>query len=193
LLKDFKELYAHVAIMGMAERSRKGGAIRKVWEAFPDADWLAFVDADGAISAKDVLRLIEHALAGDDNESVVAVRHQSEETPVHRPLLRRLSFRTFVWLAQRLLGVEFKDTQCGAKVVSGPAYRSVQSRLRETGFAFDAELLVALAQNGFPVVEVPVAWTEQEGGKIHPGLDGWGMASALLRIRRRIRRDWYRQ
>jgi hypothetical protein len=191
LLVEFSRVYPAVGIMGKHHRSRKGGAIRKAWDAYPEADLLAFVDADGAISAEDVMVLVERARTDASGSSVVAIRNDSVSTPVQRPIFRALSFSIFVTITRRLLGVEFKDTQCGAKVIMGPAYRAVLPKLMETGFAFDAELLLALQVNGFPVTEAPLAWTEQESGKVHPLLDSWGMLAALMRIRKRARGGWY--
>ena len=191
LLATFAETYPTVRLMTNSQRTRKGGAIRKAWDAFPEADWLAFVDADGAVGAEDILRLMRKASSSSTGTSVVAIRRNASETPVTRPLFRTISFKLFVALTRWLLGVRYKDTQCGAKVIAGPAYRSVRPFLEETGFAFDAELLLALQVNGFRVDEAAVAWTEQESGKVHPLRDAWGMIGALLRIRKRHRTGTY--
>jgi dolichyl-phosphate beta-glucosyltransferase len=49
--------------------------------------------------------------------------------------------------------------------------------------AFDSELLFALKQKGEGWIEVPLNWTEKEGGKVKPMRDAWGMLAALVRIR----------
>ena len=58
--------------------------------------------------------------------------------------------------------------------------------LRETGLAFDSELLATLKRDGAEWLEVPVSWVEKKGGKVHPLRDAWGMLAALWRVRRRI-------
>ena len=45
-------IYPAVEVMLFAERSRKGGAIYQAWDAAPEADLLAFVDADGAVDVR---------------------------------------------------------------------------------------------------------------------------------------------
>jgi hypothetical protein len=68
-------------------------------------------------------------------------------------------------------------------VISGNDYRRVASELRESGFAFDSELLVRLAKAGCVWREIPVGWTQKKGGKIRPLLDAWGMIAGLWRLR----------
>ena len=191
LVETFRQTYPVVGLMRHAVRSRKGGAIRNAWDACPEADWLAFVDADGAISAGDMAALMDRAMRGPA-QAVVAIRRDSPETPVVRPFLRGLSFRIFTSVTRALLNVPFSDSQCGAKVIPGAAYRHVRPLLQETGFAFDAELLLALRGYGCPIEEVPVAWSEQEHGKVHPLRDAWRILAGLFRIRHRSRSGHYR-
>ncbi|MEX0325575.1 MAG: glycosyltransferase [Puniceicoccaceae bacterium] len=190
LVEAFREVYPAVGLMHHAVRSRKGGAIRNAWDTCPEAAWLAFIDADGAISAHDLKRLIEKAVASSE-ATIVAIRRDSPETPVTRPFFRSLSFQVFTRLTRSLLGVPFADSQCGAKVIPAPAYHNVRPQLKETGFAFDAELLLALRETGCPIVEVPVTWTEKANGRVHPLRDAWRMLAALLKIRRRSRAGYY--
>jgi hypothetical protein len=67
--------------------------------------------------------------------------------------------------------------------LQGTGYRKVSRELRENGLAFDSELLTALKRRGEGWIEVPINWTEKEGGKVKPMQDAWEMLAALLRIR----------
>ncbi|MEX0329970.1 MAG: glycosyltransferase [Puniceicoccaceae bacterium] len=192
LVEAFRDVYPAVGLMHHAVRSRKGGAIRNAWDTFPEAAWLAFVDADGAISADDLNRMFEETLASEGEVAVVAIRRDSPERPVTRPAFRSLSFHVFTRLTRLLLRVPFADSQCGAKVISAAAYHKVRPQLEETGFAFDAELLLALREIGCPIVEMPVTWTEKANGRVHPLRDAWRMLAALLKIRRRSRAGHYK-
>lgn len=192
LVDCLKAVYPNVEAMLFAERSRKGGAIYRAWDACPDADLLAFVDADGAIDAQSVLCLLEHACAfSSDASAVVGIRHDSEDTPVRRPWMRALSFRLFTSLVHGLVGIHFEDTQCGAKVIPAAAYRAVSTKLMERGFVFDVELLLALERFGCRIEQVRIPWREMPGGKVHPLRDAWGMVSGLLRIRKRLKTGAY--
>ena len=164
-------------------RSQKGGAIYAAWDACPAATWLAFVDADGAVAASSMVRLMEEAVAGGAKAGCVGVRHNSEETPLQRPLGRLISFYLFALLVRVLTGIRYQDTQCGAKVIPAEGYRRVSGNLRERGFVFDVELLLALGRAGYKLKELPIPWREMPGGKVSPLRDAWGMIAGLLRIR----------
>ncbi|CAA6689928.1 MULTISPECIES: glycosyltransferase [unclassified Lentimonas] len=188
LVECMKVVYPNVEAMLFEERSRKGGAIYQAWDACPEADLLAFVDADGAIDAGSLLRLIERACEQFPNTGVIGIRRDSVDTPTDRPWSRALSFRIFAALVRGLIGIDFEDTQCGAKVIPGEAYRVVADQLMERGFVFDVELLQALVAHGCEIEQMAIPWREMPGGKVKPLRDAWGMIGGLLRIRKRMKR-----
>jgi dolichyl-phosphate beta-glucosyltransferase len=191
LVECLRVVYPEIEVMLCAERSRKGGAIYQAWDVCSEADLLAFVDADGAIDAESVLRLIRHACECGSDAGVVGIRHDTVDTPVQRPWMRALSFRLFTSLVRGLVGIHFEDTQCGAKVIPAAAYRAVSSQLMERGFVFDVELLLALQRHGSRIEQLRIPWREMPGGKVHPLRDAWGMIAGLLRIRKRKKAGGY--
>ncbi|MGB0744749.1 MAG: glycosyltransferase, partial [Opitutales bacterium] len=144
LVESFSASYPRVEAMLFEERSYKGGAIYSAWDACTEATWLAFVDCDGAVGADSMIRLIQKAVDAGPEGGCVGVRHNSEETPLQRPLGRLISFYLFAFMVRVLVGIRFEDTQCGAKVVPGKGFRAVSSKLMERGFIFDVELLLTL-------------------------------------------------
>jgi dolichyl-phosphate beta-glucosyltransferase len=191
LVGQFSSEHTAVELMSFDERSRKGGAIYRTWDACPEADWLAFVDADGAIDAASTIHLLQHCCALGTDSGVVGIRHDTAQTPVRRPWMRALSFRLFRALVRALIGIHFEDTQCGAKVIPASAYRAVSQQLMERGFVFDVELLLAIQQHGCRLEELRLPWNEIPGGKVHPLRDAWGMIAGLWRISRRLRAGVY--
>lgn len=191
LVECLKVVYPAVEVMLFEERSRKGGAIYRAWDACPEADLLAFVDADGAVDAPSTIRLLQRSCELEAKVGVIGIRHDAMDTPVSRPWLRELSFRVFVALAQSMVGVKCEDTQCGAKVIPAGAYRAVASQLQERGFVFDVELLVLLVRSGVGIEQVRIPWREMPGGKVSPLRDAWGMYGGLRRIRQRLKAGAY--
>ncbi len=191
LVERLAETYSSVESMCFEKRSRKGGAIYAAWEACPSANWLAFVDADGAIDADTTVRLLQRTQSLETNTAVIGVRRNSDTAPVHRMWMRSISFQLFRGLVRHLTGIRFQDTQCGAKLVCGDSYRAVFANLKERGFVFDVELLLALRENGTCIEEMSIPWSEQPEGKVNPLRDAWGMIAALLRIRRRMKAKDY--
>lgn len=185
LVDNFRETYPRIAYFELGEHLGKGGTIRGAWEAYSDAEWLAFVDADGSVDAKGLLALIERAVAVGPGHAVLGSRMAAPETVVTQKPLRRLTHRSFAAIGRFLLGLPVRDLQCGAKVVDAASFRAIAPMLRENGFAFDAELLVALHRHGTRLIEVPVDWAEKGGGSLNPFAQAWPMLAALLRVRAR--------
>lgn len=172
------------------ENRGKGHAVRHGWDwviaHHPEVELLAFADADGAVPAAEIARLLQLAaqttpglLAG----SRVAMLGRS----VRRRPLRHYIGRIFATLLSLRLGIVVYDTQCGAKVVHRQAYQAVRPQLEIDGFCFDAELIAHLLDAGFPVREEPVDWHEQGDSRVHLLRDGCRMLRELDRIQRRRR------
>src|SRR3954468_11356209 len=164
----------------------KGGVIAESFRR-ADADLVAFVDADGATPPQELLRLADAALAADG--AIATRRHPAAVLPARRPLARRLTSAGFALAVRRLLGLPYRDTQCGAKVVRREVIEDVLPRLRARDLLFDVDLLAAAAETGHRIVEVPTIWIDQEGSRVSAVGDSGRMGASLLRLwaRRRAR------
>jgi hypothetical protein len=187
LRENLVEIFPHVETHFAAMHHGKGSVVREAWALAPDADWLAFVDADGSVSGDDMLGLIERAM--ESGVSVLGIRKRTATTRVVESIHRALVHRGFLLTVRLLLGLRCEDPQCGAKVIKGGDYRRIAHQLVEQGLAFDSELLAALAHNGAGWKEVPVTWVEKKGGRIRLLRDAWRMFNALLKIRS-ARKSW---
>lgn len=174
----------------LPENLGKGGAVYAGWAQHDDADWLAFVDADGSCSASETKRLIELAqrssslYAGKGSPpALFASRVKILGRQVDRQFKRHLMGRIYATLVSELLHIPVYDSQCGLKLVPRAAFEKISNRLSIKGFAFDADLLVNLLDAGQDVVEVPIDWHETPGGKIQLIRDSWRMFRDVLRIR----------
>jgi dolichyl-phosphate beta-glucosyltransferase len=163
----------------------KGGAVYSAWREEKSADWLAFVDADGACSAAEVLRLIQLARETPANTALFASRVKMLGRTVERDFRRHVIGRVYATLVSELLDIPVYDSQCGLKLVPRVSFERISPRLAVHGFAFDVELLAALLDSGCTVHEVPISWHETPGGKVRLLRDSWRMARDVWRIRQR--------
>lgn len=191
LLQRFKAVYSDVELMRSIRRTRKGGAVYQAWGAYPEADYYAFVDADGAVDPESTLNLLDRALKRGEACAVVGVRRHKGAVAVRRRMLRALSCRLFRFFVHTIVGLKFSDTQCGAKVISGPSYRAVAPTLSERGYVFEVELLLALRIAGVTVEEVDLPWLEVANSKLNLLPDSLQMLAGLCRIRRRLKAGAY--
>jgi hypothetical protein len=87
------------------------------------------------------------------------------------------------------MGLPYRDTQCGAKVLRRHVVRDVLPRLAARDLLFDVDLLAAARDRGWRVVEVPTVWIDQAGSRVSAVADSRRMGASLLRLwlRRRMR------
>lgn len=102
-----------------------------------------------------------------------------------QPLYRRLYGRIFNLALRVILGLQFKDTQCGFKAFTRRSAQTIFQLQKIERWGFDPELLYLARRFGFAISEVPVAWSHREGTRINPLRDGIRMFGEMLKIR------WY--
>jgi glycosyltransferase involved in cell wall biosynthesis len=165
----------------------KGGVIAETF-ARSDAELIAFVDADGATPPRELLRLADAARHVDG--AIASRRHPAAILPARRPLARHITSAGFAGSVRMLMGLPYRDTQCGAKVMRRHVVRDVLPRLAARDLLFDVDLLAAARERGWHVVEVPTVWVDQAGSRVNPDADSRRMGTSLLRLwlRRRVRR-----
>ncbi len=184
LRERFAEIFPNIVVHLAEKHHGKGSVVREAWALAPEADWLAFVDADGSVTAADMLKLIREAVLSE--MTVLGIRKRTETTHIVESPWRAFAHRGFLLAARLVLGLACEDPQCGGKVLHGGQYRRVAGQLRENGLAFDSELLAALHADGSGWREIPVNWEEKSGGKVKPLRDAWAMLASLVRIRLRL-------
>jgi len=170
----------------------KGWAVYRGWEEWAaEVNLLAFADADGAVPAREVLRLTRLA-EQHSGKGIIASRVKLLGHQVERTWKRHLSGRIFATLVGLMIHPGIYDSQCGLKIIPSAGYRVVRPFLEEMRFAFDVELLACLLDVGVEMQEVPVDWTDIPGSKVRLLRDSMRMAIALRAIQQR-RKVWRRK
>jgi len=145
---------------------------------------LLFTDADLSSPIYEAEKLIAALAAGADiaiGSRWVDANMQTERQPLYRQFFGRI----YNLLLPIILGLHFKDTQCGLKAFTPRAARAIFPRLHIDRWGFDPEILFLAVKSGMKVAEVPVEWGHDDRTKINPITDGFRMFTEMLRIR------WY--
>lgn len=164
-------------------RIGKGGALIEGLKLAPQADYIGYVDADGATPPRAFLDLVRAMEAAEADGAIAsrwlpgAVLHQAQSWK------RRFTSRAFHLCVELLFGMGFRDTQCGAKVLRRAAVQAIHADLRTADLAFDINLLYVLRRAAFRVIEVPTEWTDQLGSKIQLGRSSLTMLLSIIRLR----------
>jgi dolichyl-phosphate beta-glucosyltransferase len=155
----------------------KGFAVRTGMLA-AQGDRVVFTDADGAYAPGEADR-VAGALA--DTPVAIGTRDPHENSD---GVARRVASQACSLAVQGLLGLPFRDTQCGLKGFRRDAAQAVFSRARLDGFAFDVEALVLARRLGLAVAEVPVRAQRRAGSKVRMLADGQRMLAQVWAVRR---------
>jgi glycosyltransferase involved in cell wall biosynthesis len=157
----------------------KGGVIAETFR-LSDADVLGFVDADCATPPAEMLRLAD--VAQRTGGAIASRHHPASVLPRARSRVRRATSAGFAFGVRKLLGLSYRDTQCGAKVLRRDAAELILPRIAAKDLLFDVELLLAARETGQAIVEVPTVWIDQEGSRVDPVADTRTMSVSLLRL-----------
>lgn len=145
-------------------------------------DVLLFTDADLSSPIEEAPKLFAEIEQGAD--IAIGSRWLRSELQTERqPFYRQFFGRIFNLLLRLVLGLRFKDTQCGFKAFRQQAAHAIFQRARIDRWGFDPEILFLAAKLGYTVREVPVEWAHGAGSKISPLRDGTRMLVELFEIR----------
>ncbi len=145
-------------------------------------DVLLFTDADLSSPIYEASKLFAAIEGGADvaiGSRWLQAEMQTERQPWHRQLYGRL----FNLGLRIVLGLKYRDTQCGFKAFTRAAAQTVFSRQRIERWGFDPELLFLADKFKLRTVEVPVEWAHDHRSKIKPVRDGVKMGVEMLEVR----------
>lgn len=160
-------------------RLGKGGVVAESLR-LAAADYVAFVDADGATPPDELLRLVDTLDHTGSDIAIASRYHPAAVLPAERGRGRSTASRVFAAAVRRMFGLPFRDTQCGAKVMRRAAAGRIAPLLSARDFVFDVELLHVARALGYSVAEVPTVWIDRDGSRLRTGRDSARMAASLL-------------
>lgn len=145
---------------------------------------ILFTDADLSSPIEEADKLFAALASGTDiamGSRWLQPELQTQRQSLHRQLLGRV-YNLVLWI---VLGLKYKDTQCGFKAFNRRATQLIFPLQQIERWGFDPEILFLAHRFGLKIEEVPVAWGHSEGTRINPLRDGLRMFWETLRIR------WY--
>ncbi len=155
-------------------------------------DVLLFTDADLSSPIYEAEKLFNAIAQGADiaiGSRWLQAELQTERQPWHRQLYGRL----FNLGLRLVLGLSYRDTQCGFKAFTRAAANTVFSRQRVERWGFDPELLFLANKFKLRTIEVAVEWAHDHRSRINPLRDGLNMGLEMLTVRWNAMRGLYEQ
>ncbi len=169
-------------IVNHGENKGKGWAVR---EGMLRAKFevVMFLDADLAIPIEELNIFYDKIIEGYD---VVIASRFVPGLIILKPVkwYRKIMEKVFRLLRILIINEwEVKDTQCGFKVFTADAARSIFTRLTVNRFAFDAEVIFLAKKFGYRVKELPIRLQNPQNSHINLLIDPINMFFDLIRIR----------
>lgn len=181
IVRSYSDRYPFVRLVENPGNHGKGYSVRNgVLHA--SGAFLLFSDADLSAPIAESVKLFDALRAGADI-AIGSRWMQRELQRVAQPLYRRVLGRVFNLLLRALLGLPYKDTQCGFKAFTRAAAQAVFPRQTLERWGFDPEVLFIARQRGLRIVEVPVEWSHAAYSQLHPFRDGTRMFFDMMRVR----------
>jgi glycosyltransferase involved in cell wall biosynthesis len=184
IVQEFAARNNNVVLSSCDTLTGKGAAVKRGLK-LAKGDVLGFIDGDGSIHPKELMRVA--ATIDDGADLAVGSRDLRNSVIVRpQPLSRRVSGSIYSLLARALLNTHIKDFQCGCKVFRRDVWNSLT--ITCDGFAFDTELIANAYEKGFVIIEVPITWSNQSNSKVHISRDVLPMLKCILKTRAQVRK-----
>jgi glycosyltransferase involved in cell wall biosynthesis len=151
-----------VRLIRLNEKGR-GRALAESWLT-SDAQVVAYMDVDLSTDLRGLLPLVAPIISGHSDISIGS--RLAHGAHVVRSAKRELISRCYNLLLRAVLGVRFKDAQCGFKAVRADVARRLVPSVQNRNWFFDTELLVQAERAGLRVHELPVDWIEDGDSRV---------------------------
>ena len=182
IVESYRDQWNALRLIENGRNRGKGFSVRNGALA-AQGDVVLFTDADLSAPITEAPKLID-PIANEVCDVTFGSRAVDRSLiGVHQSPFREISGRIFNLFVQGLIGLPFKDTQCGFKAFRRGAAEPVFERQTIMGFGFDPEILYVAKKRGLRLREIPVRWDHAEGTKVRFLKDSCRMFLDLLQIR----------
>ena len=163
VVQDFAKNKKQIKILNLPFYTGKGGAVMRGFK-IAKGDWIGFTDADNSTTPENFYKLYENM---GDYEGIIASRKiKGAVIEPKRKLNQEISSYSFHKLTNFLFSLNFKDIQCGAKLFTKKTVDLLIKNYKETGWAFDVDLLYICKKNKLKILECPIQWRDAPGSKL---------------------------
>jgi dolichyl-phosphate beta-glucosyltransferase len=181
VVRQFAARFPYIRLIENPGNRGKGYSVRNgMLQATGDV--ILFSDADLSAPITEAPKLFSEVANGADvafGSRWLVAKMQTER----QSIMRQVAGRMYNILMRIVLGLKYKDTQCGFKAFNRTAVETIFTRQHIERWGFDVELLFLARKFNLKIVEVPVAWAHDDRSKINPLMDGIKMFGEMLSIR----------
>jgi CheY-like chemotaxis protein len=176
VLKKFElENNESVVIYDCEKNGGKAEAVRLgILELLKDKslDYIGFLDADLSTNFDDFVDLAK-TISGSEYKLVAGSRINRMGANIIKQSSRGIISKTINFIIRKILGMEFQDTQCGAKIMKREVAENIFNTPFYTRWIFDVEIFLRMKQHyGTEKIQSLIAeqplkrWVHEDGSKL---------------------------
>jgi len=161
IANNLSKKYKKVKVLHLDQKGR-GRALRAAWTQ-SKADIVSYMDVDLSTDLTFFPLMVDSLLQGYD---VATGSRLMKGAEIKRSLKREILSRGYNVLVRLILGVNYKDSQCGFKAVTREIVDKIVPEVKDNAWFFDSELLFRAHKRGYKIKEIPVKWIEDEDSRV---------------------------
>jgi glycosyltransferase involved in cell wall biosynthesis len=149
-------------------------------------DMICFVDADNATDPENLRTMIVNLELDPLTNAGAAIASRYVDGSILEPpqsFKRILASRLFNFVIKIILHLNYKDTQCGCKVIFAKDLKKILPGITSARWSWDIDFLLQLKKQNIRCIECPITWRDKEYSKINFMKAGPKMVLGILRLR----------
>lgn len=179
IIEQFMKKHKNLKLINQKNQG-KGKALLTGFKA-AQGDLISFVDADNATTPDQLDKIIQEM---ENNDIAFGSRYMKQSIlDRKRTFKEQLGSRAFNFLIKLILNLNFKDTQCGAKVFKKQVIDTILPNLIMSKWAFDISLLYTAKKYNFKLKEIPIKWLSKGESKFNMFRCAPAMFKTILQLR----------
>lgn len=183
IVKIYQKKYKIIKYLNFKQGGKGFAIIEGFKEALKDkkTSFIGFVDADASTSPEAYYDLIKNI---KNYDAIIANRYAKDSIVKPKQSFSRIFVsRVFNILVRLLFLLPYRDTQCGAKVLTRNATEKIIDKIGITQWAFDIDLLYKLRKNNLRIKEQSTVWADKEKSTLNIKKASTQMLLAIIRLR----------
>lgn len=168
---------AGASVIQHEQNKGKGVSIRRILAEAEkrNPDILVLLDADAQHNPDEIPNLLK-PIVSEGFDLVIGSR---ERQRLNIPRYRRFGQRVLSYFSRLLSGEKVFDSECGFRAFSPKAVAEL--KLKQDGFAVEAEMISAATEKALKVIEVPIsAIYTRDGSTLNPVAHGLGNLALIV-------------
>jgi len=165
----------HISVYNCEKNGGKAEAVRQgMLHLSKDnqLDYIGFLDADLSTNFQDFDDLVK-TISGSDFKIVSGSRIARMGADIHKEGARAVISKTINKIIQTILGMPFRDTQCGAKIMTKDVIKQVFEKKFYTKWLFDVEIFMRMKKvygaekaKSYLCEQPLKRWVHEDGSKL---------------------------